>query len=316
MTKPLSERSEKMKLSTATGGQPLDPHAEKANYMRIREAGFRYVNYDFPNYSVNAPRGMDYMGDEWKQVAARHLELMKSSGLTPVMAHGPYCYPMPPEACTSFTAACIRTIECCGEMGIPHIVMHPDARQGMSYDEFLTENREYFRSLIPAAEKTGVTVLIENIGQFCDPHYVHDGAELKRMIEAVEHPLFAACWDTGHANHIMDDQTESLRTLGPLLKGLHVNDNLGDLQPKRKHYMIDMHTLPLFGTADYDGVIRTLKEIGYTGYFNFETAMPRSHPFKEGDRLAEIMPELKKHTMKLLYETGRLMLTAYDCYEE
>ena len=305
-----------MKLSTATGGCPSDYSIEAARYQSIKEAGFQYVNFDFPNFSLKAPTGMDYMCDEWRKVVRGHLERMNAAGLTPVMAHGPFCYPMPAEARKPLIAAVIRTIECCGEMGIPQIVLHPDARKGMSYDQFLSENREFFRALIPAAEKTGVTILIENIGQFCDPHYVHDGAELRKMIETVEHPLFAACWDTGHANHIMDDQCESLRTLGGLLKGLHVNDNLGDLEPKEKHWMIDMHTLPLFGTVNFDGIIRTLQEIGYTGYFNFETDRPRYHNFKEEDKLAAIMPELRKHTLGLLHTAGRLMLEAYDCYEE
>ncbi len=305
-----------MKLSTATGSRPSDFRSEEARYQAIREAGFRYVNYDFPNFSASAPAGMDYMRDDWKEVSRRHLELMKSAELTPVMAHGPYCYPMPDEARSPFIAAGVRAVRCCGEMGIPYIVMHPDARQGMSVDQFMSENRELFRAFIPAAEETGVTILIENIGQFCDPHHVHDGAELKRLTESVEHPLFAACWDTGHANHIMDDQCESLLTLGPLLKGLHVNDNLGDLQPKEKHYMNDMHTLPLFGTVDFDGIIRTLAEIGYTGYFNFETDKPRSRLFAANDRLAAVMPEVRKHTLKLLYATGRLMLEAYGLFEE
>lgn len=302
-----------MKLSTATGSRSTDYPSEEARYQAIAEAGFHYVNYDFPNISGNNPAGMDYMCDEWRDVAQKHLELMHAAGLTPIMAHGPYLYPRPDELRRPLIDATNRAIESCGEMKIPYIVVHPHARLGMSYDEFLTENRAFFRELIPAAEKTGVTVLIENIGQYCDPHYVHDGAELRRMIETVEHPLFAACWDTGHANHIMDDQCESLRVLGDLLKGLHVNDNLGDVA---KPWANDMHTLPMFGTTDFDGILRTLKEIGYTGYFNFETDKPRERHFKEGDKLASVYPEMRKHTLGLLYKIGKCMLEAYDCSEE
>ncbi len=309
-----------MKLSTAVGYRPSDYLSEEARYLAVADAGFRYVNYDFPNFATS----MDYMCDEWKSVSLAHLEKMKHASLTPVQAHGPYVFPLAEELRTAFAAACIRTIECCGVMGIPQIIMHPDARKGMSYDQFLSENREFFRLLIPAAEKYGVMILIENIGQFCDPHFVHDGKELRRMIEEVEHPLFAACWDTGHANHIMSDQSESLRCLGRLLKGLHINDNLGDLQPPNNHWRIDMHTLPLFGTTNFDGIIHTLKEIGYTGYFNFETDRPlpesRRVPFAADgmpiDKISSILPEVRRHTLKLTHTIGKLMLEAHGCYEE
>ena len=44
--------------------------------------------------------------------------------------------------------------------------------------------------------------------------------------------------------------------------GLHLNDNVGG--------HIDAHLIPGFGTADWDGVMRALCDIGYSGTFNFE----------------------------------------------
>ncbi len=313
-----------MKLSTATGGRPWDFPTEEARYRVIADAGFRYINYDFLGMPRNAPRSMDYMSDEWEQVALSHLEKMKQAGLTPVQAHAPMMFPLPAELRQPFWDATIRTIECCGVMGIPHIVVHPDAWQGMSHDEFLSVNREIYRALIPAAERHNVTILIENIGQVRDPHYLHDGRELRQMIEAVDHPLFGACWDTGHANHNMDDQSESIRVLGSLLKGLHVNDNIGDLLPPTDIWRVDMHTFPLFGTVNFDGVIHALKEIGYTGYFNFEADRPmptnRRVPFRVNgtrvEKMEGILPEVRRHSIALLHTIGRLMLEAYDCYEE
>ena len=96
----------------------------------------------------------------------------------------------------------------------------------------------------------------------------------------------------------------------------YVQDNLGDLKPGVGTHVNDMHTLPLFGTTHYDIVIRTLKEIGYNGYFNFETDRPKWKDFKVEDQLQHIMPEVKKHVLCLEHAIGRLMLQAYDCYEE
>ena len=313
-----------MKLSTCTGCRSSDFSSEEARYRAIADAGFRYVHYDFPSISLSAPTSMDYMSDHWKEVALDHLEKMKQAGLTPVMAHAPCAFPLPKESRAPFLAATLRTIESCGVMGIPQLVVHPDAWQGISHDEFLSINRAFYRELIPYAEKHNVTILIENIGQIRDPHFVRNGQELRQLIEAVEHPLFGACWDTGHANHLMDDQSESIRALGSLLKGLHLHDNIGDLMPPEKIWRVDMHTLPLFGTVNFDGILHTLKEIGYTGYFNFEVDRPlptarRTPFFADGvriEKLDAILPELRRHTTALIYTIGRLMLEAYDCFEE
>ena len=313
-----------MKLSTYTGGRPSDFPGEEARYQAIADAGFRYISYDFENISLSAPASMDYMQSDWKTAALARLGKMKQAGLTPIMAHAPCAFPLPEESRAPFLAATIRTIESCGVMGIPQIVVHPDAWKGMSHDEFLSVNREFYRALIPAAEKHNVTILIENIGQVRDPHFLHNGRELRQMIEAVEHLLFAACWDTGHANHNENDQSESIRTLGSLLKGLHINDNIGDLMPPEKIWRVDMHTFPLFGTVNFDGVIHALKEIGYTGYFNFEADRPlpsvRRTPFRVNgervERIESVLPEIRRHSLALLHTIGRLMLEAYDCYEE
>ena len=88
------------------------------------------------------------------------------------------------------------------------------------------------------------------------------------------------------------------------------------MKPWAGTYFNDMHTLPLFGIIHFDIVIRTLKEIGYKGFFNFETARPKDRSFEKGDQLQHILPEVKKQVLCLEHTIGRLMLQAYDCYEE
>ncbi len=296
-----------MKLSTSTGYSMFFEN-EQVQYNAISNAGFKYINYDIS--------GGDYTAEDYKPLMHAHLEKMKRANLVPIMAHGPYRYPLPDELKEVFHSSCMNAIKCCKAIDIPYIVLHPHAAKGMSHDAFLEENRAMFRRLIPAMEETGVMVLIENIGQFTDPHFVHDGNELKLLIETCDHPLFAACWDTGHANHVVSDQRESIIELGSLLKGLHINDNLGDLEPRWQTWMNDMHTVPLFGTVDFDGVVLALKEIGYEGYFNFEVDKPKWRDFPEGSLIKNKMQELKSEELKLLYKTGELMLAAHGCFEE
>ena len=71
-------------------------------------------------------------------------------------------------------------------------------------------------------------------------------------------------------------------------------------------------------------ILQTLLDIGYSGYFTFETDTPKPQrtrpPFVKDcvriERLNKIFPELRKHSLVFLHETGRLMLEAYDCYED
>ena len=57
---------------------------------------------------------------------------------------------------------------------------------------------------------------------------------------------------------------------------LHVHDN---------KYGIDMHLLPYFGSADWDGFSNALKEIGFNGSFSLE-ALP---PYKLDETVYEDM---------------------------
>ena len=61
------------------------------------------------------------------------------------------------------------------------------------------------------------------------------------------------------------DQRQSLLYIGKHLKATHVSDT---------HSMTDpdlMHVMPLFGKVNWKEAVQTLREIGYTGYFSFET---------------------------------------------
>ena len=46
-----------------------------------------------------------------------------------------------------------------------------------------------------------------------DSFFPNSGADMKAFVEYVNHPLFHACWDTGHA-HIGGPQYDEIMTLG------------------------------------------------------------------------------------------------------
>jgi hypothetical protein len=70
-----------------------------------------------------------------------------------------------------------------------------------------------------------------------------------------------------------------------------------------------------------DAVMNGLLEIGYNGYFTFEvggvfTDPSKKRPFDADTRLQKAPLALKRAYERYLYEMGKCILEAYDCFEE
>jgi len=115
-------------------------------------------------------------------------------------------------------------------------------------------------SRIAEYAKSGPTAIcLENLGPGSG---VHTAADFAKLLEAVDADNVAVCLDTGHANIADVDSAEFIREVGPRLKALHIADNLGQR---------DDHILPYGrGTVAWAEVTRALREVDYTGLFNFE----------------------------------------------
>lgn len=308
-----------MRLATNMGGgwvhYGLTPTQMVA---KIADAGFRYADYTFWTMGDDSP----LMGDSWQRHMDEFMNAADVAGVEIVQAHSPGGNPLDTPDLEGLVRRTTRAIECCALMGAPQIVVHPGAYPGISAPDFLEENTNYYRRLLPSAEDTGVQILVENIGTWQDPHHVHDGLELRTMVEYIDHPLVNACWDTGHGNIAGVDQYESLRTLGSLLKGVHIQDNAGPFDVEDSPYRQDLHTLPFLGSVNFDAVLQGLVDIDYQGCFTFEVSVPRTYDrqdfIKDGKRVTTLeWPPLdlcvRMHA--LLYEIGAHMLRQYDLFE-
>ena len=132
------------------------------------------------------------------------------------------------------------------------------------------------------------------------------------MIECVNHPLFHAVWDAGHANMQDMSQDEALRILGSHVRSLHIQDNMGDA---------DQHLVPFLGTMNMDAIMTGLLDIGYNGYFTFEvggffTSPDQKRQFPQSTRLLKAPLELRDAFERYLYELGKCVLEKYGCFEE
>jgi len=103
-------------------------------------------------------------------------------------------------------------------------------------------------------------------------------ADIAAVVKAVGAANVAACLDTGHANINNVDSAAFVRESGSMLKALHIADNLGE------H---DDHMLPHGrGTVKWSAVMQALRDVGYTGLFNFE--VPGENRCPEPVRLAKL----------------------------
>jgi sugar phosphate isomerase/epimerase len=105
---------------------------------------------------------------------------------------------------------------------------------------------------IAMADLAGVDVAFEpEPGQF-----IETTAQLKALIDEVDHPRFGANVDVGHAWCAGDDPAESIRILGQKVMHLHLED-IKD----RRHF----HLIPGLGEIDFRAIARALDDIGYAG---------------------------------------------------
>ncbi len=307
-----------MKLATTTGDFT---HYFSNDLQRVKglyDAGFRYI--DLGMYQGDSADWI-YLQPGWEQKIDELKAYAEELGMQFVQAHAPGSRINPmttdPADYDLLVKSTRRSIEICGRLGIPNIVIHTGWREDVRYckeDEpaYFAENKKFIDALIPTMEQTGVNVLIENSCRvnMGEQYFFMTGAEMKAFLRYVNHPLLHACWDVGHAL-LEGHQYQDLLDLGDDLRAVHIHDNRG----KR-----DDHMLPYMGKINLDEVLQGLRDCGYQGYFTFECdgallSAKRRFPW-ENSKLTESPLFMKEAMEKLLFQTGVYILKQYDCYEE
>lgn len=308
-----------MKLSFADF--PLDHFPSIAGNMPARLGYIRECGFTCIDFNVSAA----YLGEDLAERARELRSCLAARGMSAPQAHTPIVNPFDGSA-PGYMQTLGRTLEFCAIAGIPQVVVHAGAVKGNTREEYFANNAEFYRSLAPLAQKTGVRILVENIGHAGDDNFLRYGADLCEMLERIDHPLFAACWDTGHGNLNRQDLYETVTMLGKRLAALHVHDNCAYFEPSHRHHRIDMHTTPYatqYASVNYDALLQGLADIGYTGTFSFEVlTMTRAirPDFVRGGEVVRTLEQppisLWVKANSLLYETGKYMLEAYGLFEE
>jgi len=105
------------------------------------------------------------------------------------------------------------------------------------------------------AQQANIQLAPEALNRF-ECYLVNTMADLKELVDEVNHPNVGAIYDTHHANMEEKNQKRAIETIKPHLKHVHISEN-------------DRGT-PGSGQVNWDEVFSTLKSTGYDGWLTIE----------------------------------------------
>lgn len=314
-----------MKLCTSTGDFSGYVETVTEKIRHFKGSSFRYINLE---QTGSNPAFWDDSDELWKRQAYEWGDAAVEAGVTFVVSHSPVVNvfeKLDADYYRRELRAIRRSIEVCHMLHIPRIVVHAGQNSLFTAREFALQNKKFYSDLLDLMEKYEITVMTENMDDSNLYVPLATGREMREFVEFVDHPLFAACWDTAHANIHVKSRAEgaykSLTDIGDKLKGLHISDNLGN----GAHH----HSWPFAGIINFDSVMQGLLDAKYDGYFTFEASYTLLHhtnapihrrPWEHnGETVTKLLDPpvwLKKKAVELLYDTGKYILETYDCFEE
>ena len=106
------------------------------------------------------------------------------------------------------------------------------------------------------AEQSGMKIAVEPLNRF-ETHFLNTAADTLAFVEAVDHPLVSAQFDTFHANIEEKDSGAAIRALGSHLGHFHASES-------------DRGMLGT-GQVDWEGSFAALRDIGYNGWVTIES---------------------------------------------
>ena len=252
----------------------------------------------------NLPSVMDGTVEEIIEFVRPYKEAADKHGIAISQVHAPFPMWMPdnPEMVERMKSVIQKSLAVTAYMESPHCVVHPafvkDNTRAMNADAEWALNKALYAALISDLQKYDVQCLLENMfSQAPDgarfAAACADFTEAARWIDELNalagEERFGFCFDTGHCHLARQNLYRGILIVGPRIKALHLQDNSG---------YFDQHLAPYMGTADFEGVLNGLREIGYRGDLNFET----------GNVLGRFPPEVTEECLRLTSALGRYFM--------
>lgn len=309
-----------MKISVQTGGA-CDILGVDAGMKAIRDAGFDTIDFGelsghYPWDDAQQEKRCAFFDDEegLNAMMKAYADAAEKYGVAFGQFHAPFpsFYPRKPKATAIAQETIFKSIELCGRVGCPYIIVHPcfdgSARfPSMTKEEEYRLNIEFYSSMIPLLKKHNIVCCLENMwGQDWKTKKIYFGScsdmrEACRYIDDLNaiagEKRFGFCLDIGHLLLLGLDPCYAMAELGDRLVTLHIHDNDG---------MNDSHTAPYMGVCNWNRFIKGLREVGYQGALNFETAG------FNGGYPKELIPD----ALKMLGATARYLRERVEAEEK
>ena len=261
----------------------------EAGLARIRTHGYHALDYSAFIHSENAIFHVDE--SEFRATLRREREMIEANGLFVNQTHG--VWRCPAQDASEYNraerfAAMVKGIRGTALLGAPYFVIHcimPFGENDPGHrDELWEMNAEYYGRLCRIAVDEGVTVCLENLPFI--PLKLSTTKEVLDFVRMMNLPNFKVCLDTGHAAVYGHSPADMVRMIGKdYLATLHVHDNDGKC---------DWHWRPGEGVVDWADFGRALREIGFEGVVNLETApAPSDNPATREDNELDLAAKVK-----------------------
>lgn len=137
------------------------------------------------------------------------------------------------------------------------------------HDAALERATAAVKSLIPTAEKYGVSLNMENI--FANG-FLHSPQEMNAFVDGFQSDRVKVHFDTGNIMQYHFPE-HWIPILGQRIKNIH----LKEYSKKAHEFNLNAFRLLLDGTTDWPAVLAALDAIGYRGYLTFEYFNPFPH---------------------------------------
>lgn len=223
-----------------------------------------YDALDLSLYETPAP----LYEDGWRDACADLRAIMQKNKIAFNQAHTDFPTWHQDENNDARFARLVHELAVCGELGIPHAIVHPG---NFPYDPngaHVEQNIAFYRSLLPYAKEYGVKIAVENMyrhnraGNAILPYTCADPVEFAHVLDSLDSEWFIGCLDLGHVLLTGYEHAYAIRTLGhERLHALHVHD---------VDYLHDLHTLPYQSKTNWEEVITALRDIRYDGDLTLE----------------------------------------------
>ena len=142
------------------------------------------------------------------------------------------------------------------KIGIDKYVIHPSGEPIAEQDRRMRMeiSKNSLDILAEYAHERGAVICVENLPRTC---LGRDSKDILELLSAND--KLVACFDTNHL--LEEDPLEFIKAIGKKIVTLHVSDY--DFKNER-------HWLPGEGNTDWPALVQALREVGYSGVWNYE----------------------------------------------